>query len=232
MARPSTVMKEDTRRALKRAARRLFAERGVDGVSVREIVEAAGQRNSGALHYYFGTKDELVEELVVDGARLIHEAREVMLREMDAAGGPQTIRDVVRALLLPNLEIGGDSGEQETYIRFIRGLQSYRHRGRFRAVLEERWAQGYQRCLSELRLMLAPLAPELINQRLLFMGITMHTLLASREEALDLSGSAPHPFWSAPHTIESMIDSLQAMIEHAPSQQVLAAFNLRRAPKG
>ena len=58
---------------IKLAARRLFAERGVDGVSTREIVKAAGQKNQGSLNYYFGTKEELVRELVVDGAKLIDE---------------------------------------------------------------------------------------------------------------------------------------------------------------
>jgi AcrR family transcriptional regulator len=45
-----------TRDLLKLAARRLFAHRGFDSVSVHDIVLAAGQRNRGSLHYYFGTK--------------------------------------------------------------------------------------------------------------------------------------------------------------------------------
>jgi AcrR family transcriptional regulator len=40
-------------------------------VSVRDIVLAAGQRNSGSLRYYFGTKEDLARELVADGAKLI-----------------------------------------------------------------------------------------------------------------------------------------------------------------
>jgi len=35
--------------ALKRAAMRLFAARGTDGVTVREIARAAGQLNHGAV---------------------------------------------------------------------------------------------------------------------------------------------------------------------------------------
>ena len=75
-------MKADIARdAIKRAAQSLFAARGVDAVSVREILTAAGQRNGASLHYYFGSKDDLVAQLVIDGARLIP------LRELPAQLG-------------------------------------------------------------------------------------------------------------------------------------------------
>ena len=41
-------------------AERLFAERGVNAVSLREIGAEAGQRNTGAVRYHFGTKEALV----------------------------------------------------------------------------------------------------------------------------------------------------------------------------
>ena len=45
---------EETKNQIKAAAQMLFARRGVDGVTVQEIVTAAGQRNNAALHYHFG----------------------------------------------------------------------------------------------------------------------------------------------------------------------------------
>src|SRR5262245_35542025 len=44
----------ETQERILRAAERLFAERGIDAVSTREIIEAAGV-NSGSIHYHFGT---------------------------------------------------------------------------------------------------------------------------------------------------------------------------------
>ncbi|QDQ96109.1 TetR/AcrR family transcriptional regulator [Tomitella fengzijianii] len=47
--------KPDTREALIDAAERLVAARGLRGISVREVIRAAGQRNHGAIAYYFGS---------------------------------------------------------------------------------------------------------------------------------------------------------------------------------
>ena len=47
-----------------RAAERLFAERGIDAVSMRVITRQAGQRNTTALQYHFGDRDGLLRGLV------------------------------------------------------------------------------------------------------------------------------------------------------------------------
>jgi AcrR family transcriptional regulator len=54
----------ETREQLLRAGERLFAERGIYQVRLREINALAGQRNSSALHYHFGSRDGLVEAIL------------------------------------------------------------------------------------------------------------------------------------------------------------------------
>ena len=48
------------REALIEAARALFAERGIEGVSIRELGRAAEQRNNNAVQYHFGDRGALL----------------------------------------------------------------------------------------------------------------------------------------------------------------------------
>jgi AcrR family transcriptional regulator len=53
----------DTRERLLDIAEELFAENGVDSISIRSI-NAAAQLSPGILHYHFGNKDTLLEAIV------------------------------------------------------------------------------------------------------------------------------------------------------------------------
>lgn len=54
-----------TRKAILDAAEELFAERGFAGTSVRDIVRAAGT-SAPSLYHFFGSKENLLVELVTD----------------------------------------------------------------------------------------------------------------------------------------------------------------------
>jgi AcrR family transcriptional regulator len=65
---------EEVRAALLDAATRLFAEEGPKAVSVRQIAAAAGV-NHGLVHHYFGSKQELLRDVVRQRAtRVMSEA--------------------------------------------------------------------------------------------------------------------------------------------------------------
>jgi AcrR family transcriptional regulator len=221
MSRKTSAManRDRTRQRLKDAAQQLFAQRGIDAVSIQEIVSAAGQRNNASLHYYFGTKDELVMELVVDGAKLVDQRRQAMLDEMERVGGPTTVRDVVYALIWPVISLGESEEQQGTYVRFIATLQ-LSHRGLLRKALEDKWNTGYRRCLDHIRRLLPGLPSPLLEQRLSIVGIYGNAVLAAREAALE-AGAESHRFWGHTHTMENIIDTIQASLECAPSPATL-----------
>ena len=108
---------EETRNQIKAAAQMLFARHGVDAVTVQQIVAAAGQRNNAALHYHFGSKEELIRQMVVDGAAVLDERRQEMLRKLEARGGPSSIREIMLVLVMPVIELGEDE-RWRGYIRF------------------------------------------------------------------------------------------------------------------
>jgi AcrR family transcriptional regulator len=87
------------------AAERLFSERSIGDVSLREITAAAGV-NSAAAHYHFGSKDAVLDELFALRARPIAEQREQLLSQVktDRQGKP-VLEEVLRAFLRPALEL-------------------------------------------------------------------------------------------------------------------------------
>jgi AcrR family transcriptional regulator len=56
----------DTRTRLREAALELFGRQGIQQTSTREIIKAADLRNPSAITYYFGSKANLVEDLVLE----------------------------------------------------------------------------------------------------------------------------------------------------------------------
>ena len=92
---------QDAKTRLIDAAERLFAERGVDAVSVREITREASA-NVAAVHYHFGSKSELVRAVLARRLRPLNRERLERLAECDP-GLPQApeLEDVVRAFVAP-----------------------------------------------------------------------------------------------------------------------------------
>ncbi|NUU21656.1 MAG: TetR/AcrR family transcriptional regulator, partial [Streptomycetaceae bacterium] len=99
-------------------AERLFAERGVNGVSLREIGTQAGQRNTAAARYHFGSKEALVDAVFRYRMEPINERRLDYLDDLDQAGRGHELRGLVEAFLYPLAETLGEPGRPSWYLRF------------------------------------------------------------------------------------------------------------------
>lgn len=211
MVRIKTVSGEDVGRGaaaehIKRVALRLFAERGVDGVTVRDIAAAAGQKNHGAVSYHFGSKEALVRAVVQDGAVELERLRNAMLDALEADGGPHCIRDVISVLIRSVMALPG-----EHYVRFIT-MFGMTHRDLMLDAIDPEWNRAYGRCLDHLRRLLPQLSSGLQNQRFVFMGASLSAILSARERAL-ADRSRSHPMWSAPESLDHFVQMLAAMLE-------------------
>ena len=89
-----------TREQLISSAERLFATRGLDGVSLNEITKAAGQRNASALNYHFGGKDGLLEAILDKHQPALDAERRRMLEKLESAEDA-SLRGLVEVLVLP-----------------------------------------------------------------------------------------------------------------------------------
>jgi AcrR family transcriptional regulator len=90
----------DTRTALVRAGERLFATRGIDGVSLREITRAAGQANVSALQYHFGDRTGLLRAIISKHRSDTEPRRHALLDQYETAGIADH-RALASALVLP-----------------------------------------------------------------------------------------------------------------------------------
>lgn len=100
-------------------AERLFAERGVNGVSLREIGTQAGQRNTAAARYHFGSKEALVDAVFRHRMEPINARRLAYLDTLDREGRGDDVRGLVEAFLHPLAETAlGEPGKPSWYLRF------------------------------------------------------------------------------------------------------------------
>ncbi len=194
---------------LKKEAQRLFAQRGIDGVTVRDIANAAGQKNPAAVGYHFGSKEGLIRELVVDGAKIIDDRRNAELDALEASGGPENIAQIVDILIFPAIDLAAE-GETDSFNRFLKML-TMAHRQLFVDALDGRWNSGYQRCLQHLRKLMPGLDNAKQNQRFIFMEEYLNGVLSARETRLE-DASRVHPIWNETSILQHFAATLTHML--------------------
>lgn len=98
-----TTIETTTRHRLLLAAESLFAERGIDAVSLAEITKAAGGSNTGAVHHHFGGREELLAAIVDEHRGALDERREELLDQVTDGGVMPAW--IVASLVLPMVEL-------------------------------------------------------------------------------------------------------------------------------
>jgi AcrR family transcriptional regulator len=105
-----------TRDMLLDAAARLFAERGIDNVSIAEIVRTAHQRNASAVHYHFGSRDEILRAVLARHVPVIADRRHELLEQ--ARGQPAVdVRSAAEAIVRPITEFAQRGWREWAYLQ-------------------------------------------------------------------------------------------------------------------
>ncbi len=176
MAEQAAVKKQagsQTRALLLATATRLFAAKGLDGVSLAEINRAAGQRNATALHYHFGGKEELVQAVFDKHTPRVNKLRQNLLSDLPAV---PTLDEVVALLIVPLAEQVKDTDGGTDYLQFLGQVNTAP--GVDRAALDKRGDRVLDAQQQQFQQILATLPAEQRQLRAEFMILMVFGALA------------------------------------------------------
>ena len=128
---------ETSREKLILSAEGLFAEKGFNGVSVRDIANEA-KVNSALVGYYFGNKQGLLAEVYLRHCEPLKRERARLLAEYRANGVAPTLEQILEAFIRPSLQAGQASGEGQSFSR-LRAILSAENS----ALLDQLVAQNF-----------------------------------------------------------------------------------------
>lgn len=94
----------DTKEQIISVAERLFAERGFAGTTLRNVVSEA-KVNLAAVHYHFGSKEDLFRAVIARLARPIVEQELALLAQLQSRDQVPSVEALLTAIIKPNLEI-------------------------------------------------------------------------------------------------------------------------------
>jgi AcrR family transcriptional regulator len=162
----------DTKQKILDAAERLFAERGYSGTSLRQIIAEAGV-NLASVHYHFGSKEELLHELILRKAGPVNQKRMELLDRFEVRYAPEAVPPdvVLEAFLNPMAEAA------ERNRQFVRVMGRLIAEGLLPAIIEKDFQPVVGRFMQALRKALPDLPDEEFAWRVRFMqGAMAHAM--------------------------------------------------------
>ena len=162
----------DTKEKILDTAERLIGEQGYAATSLRQIIAEAGV-NLAAVHYHFGSKEDLLDAVVVRKAAPVNEARLAWLErvEAEAGNGPLEVEKVLESFFLPTVEVAIRNPE------FVRLMGQMLAEGMMPRIVEKHFQATGLRFLGALRRAVPELPQEELMWRVHFMvGAMAHTM--------------------------------------------------------
>lgn len=161
-------------------AERMFAERGIDAVSLNQIVRAADQRNATVIQYHFGSKTALLQAIAERGMRVANERRLEIIRQALSPNRSANMRCLAEAMVLPFAEhLSTERGSY--YIRFAAQLYSD-PRVEFFELIKGSHDTGMRETRRVAMELLSNLPADVVKNRLAVVTTLIYSSLADREK--------------------------------------------------
>ncbi len=103
------------------AAERLFATQGIAATTIRQINTEAGQKNSSAIHYHFGSRDAILDAIIAIRVTPANAQRAKLLEDARARtnGGPLSTEAIIDILLKPSIDRFSSTQGPHFTLRFL-----------------------------------------------------------------------------------------------------------------
>ena len=164
----------DTKQKILDTAAELFAEDGYSATSLRRVIAKAGV-NLAAVHYHFGTKQDLLDQIITQKISSLNGRRIELLDQFEAEAAPEplSIEKVVEAFLTPAVLMAPGSG----FVRLMARLHAEKSA---MEVILRNFQPLFERYTSALRRALPGMSEVEIAWKVHFMlGSMSHTLLVT-----------------------------------------------------
>lgn len=167
------------------AGERLFAERGVEAASLREIAAAARHGNNNAVRYHFGSKQGLVQAIFRHRVAQMEPVRAKLMARLKAANLVTDTRAIFEVIVLPYFTLRAPDGTF-SYPAFILQYLLYHRPKGIQHTADEAGSlsPALNTAQQLLRSRIGYLAPEMVEGRILHAMITIVTAIISAENAV------------------------------------------------
>ncbi len=172
---------DSTKQLLLEAGEHLFASKGIHGVTLRELNERAGQRNSSALHYHFGARDGLVLAILEAQQVDVDEAMDLALNATGIGRGA-SVHEILDAVV-PGVAAKLLTPRGRDFLRIVPQIMPDLSRS-LRAGQLMPSTQTAGRVMSLLDRALADMPAPIRVERLVAYVIVLTTMLAERAQAI------------------------------------------------
>ncbi|WP_166266894.1 TetR/AcrR family transcriptional regulator [Marinobacter caseinilyticus] len=163
---------ESTRQKILLTALELYAQKGLEGVSLRTISAESGTRNSAAAHYHFGNRLGVIEAVLTMITDHLRPQFEAGIVAVEASPSP-TLREVVRATLLPYLSLLSDHNDWgPSALRFMAHLHADNTRDIMR-LLNRHFRLEIERIEAQLHRVLPEIPRNSLRVRLAFTFVNL-----------------------------------------------------------